>query len=192
MRSTGGVDPRQARLLELFQRAQAQVTDRVDAVEAEQWDAVVRPGRDVADLVAHLVAEQLRVLWLLTGDPTGGLVPTDTEELLAGDTLGSWESAADAALTAWAEPGAMETTVQLADGPAAAADHLAALTTHLTVHAWDLARATDGDLALDAELVEAGLAQVLGARPGDAADEQPAPAGADPLARLLAALGRRA
>ncbi|SSC24713.1 Conserved Hypothetical protein CHP03086, partial [Klenkia terrae] len=187
------VDPRQARLLELFQRAQAQVTDRVDAVEAEQWDAVVRPGRDVADLVAHLVGEQLRVPPLLAGHPAGGPVPTDTEELLAGDPLGSWEAAADAALTAFAQPGAVDATVQLAEGPAPATDHLAVLTTHLTVHAWDLARATGGDPVLDADLVAAALEQVGAGRAAGLVDPaSPVPAGADPLVRFLAAFDRRA
>ena len=183
-------------MLELFQRAQAQVTDRVDAVGTGQWDAVARPGRTVADLVADLVADQLRVPALLAGEPAGSVptdgVPTQTDVLLAGDPLGTWEAAADAALTAWAQPGAVDRTVQLDGGPAAAADHLAALTTDLTVHAWDIARATGGDLALDEELVAAGVAQVERGRAAGLVD--PAPpvrAGADPLVRFLTALGRR-
>ncbi len=184
------MDVAQARLLELFQRAQAAVTDRVDAVGAGQWDAVVQPGRTVADLVAHLIADQLRVPALLAGDRPA--VPTDTEQLVDGDPLGSWEAAADAALAAWAGPGAVDATVQVAGGPVPATDHLAALTTDLTVSAWDIARATGGDLALDDELVAAGLAQVERGRAAGPADPAPpVPAGADPLVRLLAALGRR-
>jgi hypothetical protein len=41
-------------LLELFQRAQAQFTDRVDAVAPDQWDDEALPGWTVADLVAHI------------------------------------------------------------------------------------------------------------------------------------------
>ncbi|MCW2697530.1 MAG: uncharacterized protein JWR62_2615, partial [Modestobacter sp.] len=56
-----------AELLERFQRAQALVTDRVDAVEAGQWDATALPGWTVADLVAHLTAMQSAVAELLAG-----------------------------------------------------------------------------------------------------------------------------
>ncbi len=186
------MDAEHARSLALFQRAQAQVTDRVDAVGAGQWDVLARPGRTVVDLVAHLVADQLRVPLLLAGEPTDG-VPTDTDLLVAGDPLGSWEAAADAALTAWAQPAAVDRVVQTDDGPTAAAAHLAALTTDLTVHAWDIARATGGDLTVDGALVAAGLAQVEQYRASGPVDPAPpVPAGADPLLRLLTALGRRA
>ena len=56
-------------LLELFQRAQAQFTDRVDAVAPDQWEDEALPGWTVADLVAHLVTEQLWVPPLLAGEP---------------------------------------------------------------------------------------------------------------------------
>ena len=56
-------------LLELFQRAQNPFTDRVDAVAPDQWDDPALPGWTVADLVAHLVTEQLWVPPLLAGEP---------------------------------------------------------------------------------------------------------------------------
>ena len=52
-------------LLELFQRAQNQFTDRVDAVAPDQWEDEALPGWTVADLVAHLVSEALWVPPLL-------------------------------------------------------------------------------------------------------------------------------
>ena len=42
-----------------YQRAQAQFTDRVDAVEPGEWDAPALPEWSVVDLVAHLTGEQL-------------------------------------------------------------------------------------------------------------------------------------
>src|SRR4051812_33016810 len=156
-------EPSPTDLLMLFQRAQAQFTDRVDAVGPGEWDAPALPGWSVADLVAHLTSEQLRVQSLLAGEePTAvtGRVPADTEELLGSDPLTAWESAADAALTAWATPGALERTAAVA--------HLEAMTADLTVHAWDLARAVGGVTALDAELVAAasGTRRSTSARPG--------------------------
>lgn len=188
------MDAEHARLLALFQRAQAQVTDLVDAVEREQWDAGALPGWDVADLVAHLVARQRALPAQLAGQ--GEDVPSGTEDLLAGDPLGSWEDAADTALTALAGPGALDGVVVLSSGVGPAADHLAALTTELTVHAWDLARATGGDTRLDAELVDAALAAVErlgpGALPGPVGPPIAVAGDADPLVRLLAVTGRRA
>jgi len=188
------VDAEHARLLELLQRAQAQVTDLVDAVERDQWDAGVLPGRDVADLVAHLVTGQRRLSALLAGGSTDD-VPAGTEDVLAGDPLGAWEDAADAALTGLAQPGALDRVVQPADGPVPVADHVAALTTELTVHAWDLARAVGGDTRLDAGLVDAGLAVLQRSAPGTvpAAVGPPVDVAGDapPWLRLLAATGRR-
>ncbi len=188
------MDAEHARLLELLQRAQAQVTDLVDAVEREQWDAAALPGRDVADLVAHLVAGQRRLSALLDGGP-GDDVPTGTEEVLAGDPLGSWEDAADAALTALAQPGALGREVRLPTGAVPVADHVAALTTELTVHAWDLARATGRDPRPDSGLVDAALAVVHRSAPGavPAAVGPPVDVAGDAPAwlRVLAATGRR-
>ena len=102
MLSTGAVpEISHADLLLLFQRAQAQFTDRVDAVAAGEWDAPALPGWSVADLVAHLTGEQLWVPPLLAGEPpdvVGQRIPTGTDELLGGDPLTAWETAADGAL----------------------------------------------------------------------------------------------
>src|SRR4029453_11724569 len=147
-------------LLELFQRAQASFTDRVDAVKPEQWDDESLPGWTVADLVAHLVNEQLWVPPLLAGEPFDlieGRFPDDTEDLLGDDPFTGWETAADGALSAFAEDDALVRTVHLSRGPTPAAQYILEMTADLTVHSWDLARATDGDTARDGELVTAAL-----------------------------------
>ena len=187
-------------LLLQFQRAQAQFTDRVDAVGPGEWDASALPDWSVADLVAHLTNEQLWVPPLLAGEELGavaGRIPTDTEELLGGDPLGAWEAAADAALTSWAAPDALSQAVHLSGGPTPAPDYLIEMTADLTVHAWDLARAVGGVTELDAELVAAALRYAEdhlgdGGVPGIIAPPVEAPPGADPQTRLLARFGRRA
>jgi uncharacterized protein (TIGR03086 family) len=183
-------------LLELFQRAQALFTDRVDAVEPDQWDDEALPGWTVGDLVAHMVSEMLWVPPLLAGEPFAeGRFPDDTDDLLGDDPLSGWETAADGALSAFAEDDAMVRTVHLSRGPASATDYALELTADLTVHAWDLARATGGDTELDGELVTAAL--LVGERlPEDGVpgmfgapvDTSPA---ASPQQRLLARFGRR-
>jgi uncharacterized protein (TIGR03086 family) len=189
-----------ADLLLLFQRAQAQFTDRVDAVAPGEWDAPALPAWSVADLVAHLTSEQLWAPPLLAGeslDAVAPRIPTDPAALLGGDPLTAWETAADAALTAWASLDALDRSVALSGGPAPAGDYLVEMTADLTVHAWDLARAIGGVTQLDPELVAAAdryAEQRLGDEgvPGLIDPPVPVPPGADPQTRLLARFGRRA
>ena len=95
-----------------------QFTDRVDAVEPGQWDDESLPGWTVADLVAHLVNEQLWVPPLLAGEPYAeGRFPDGTDDLLGDDPFIGWETAADGALSAFAEDDALVRTVHLSRGP---------------------------------------------------------------------------
>jgi uncharacterized protein (TIGR03086 family) len=183
-------------LLELFQRAQNQFTDRVDAVAPDQWEDPALPEWTVADLVAHLVTEQLWVPPLLAGEPYAeGRFPEDTTDLLGPDPFLGWESAADAALSAFAEDDAMQRTVHLESGPLPATVYVQQLTTDLTVHAWDLAQATGGDTELDGELVTAALL-VAESIPETGVPEKIDPPldvsdSAPPQIRLLARFGRK-
>jgi uncharacterized protein (TIGR03086 family) len=185
-----------AELLELFQRAQNQFTDRVDAVEPGQWDDEALPGWTVGDLVAHMVSEMLWVPPLLAGEPYAeGRFPDDTTDLLGDDPFTGWESAADGALAAFAEDDALVRTVHLERGPTPARAYIEELTADLTVHAWDLARAVDGDIELAPELVTAAL--VVGERlpedgvPGMFDPPVDTSAAATPQQRMLARFGRR-
>jgi uncharacterized protein (TIGR03086 family) len=185
-------------LLELFQRAQAAFTDRVDAIKPDQWGDEALPGWTVADLVAHLVNEALWVPPLLAGEPYDlieGRFPADTEDLLGADPVAGWESAADGALAAFAEDDALRHTVHLSRGPVPAGEYILELTADLVVHSYDLAAATDGDTDLEGELVTAGLvfAQRLpeDGVPGMFDPPLDVPPTAPPLVRLLGHFGRR-
>jgi uncharacterized protein (TIGR03086 family) len=183
-------------LLELFQRAQAEFTDRVDAVAPDQWEDPALPEWTVADLVAHAVTEQLWVPPLLAGEPhLEGRFPSETSDLLGSDPFTGWESAADDALSAFAEDDALIRTVHLSRGPTPATEYILELTANLTVHAWDLAVATGGDSELDGELVTAGLvyADRLPADgiPGVIDPPLDVSEAAPPQMRLLARFGRK-
>jgi uncharacterized protein (TIGR03086 family) len=183
-------------LLELFQRAQAQFTDRVDAVAPDQWEDPSLPGWTVADLVAHLVSEQLWVPPLLAGEPhLEGRFPEETSDLLGIDPFIGWESAADDALSAFAEDDALIRTVHLSRGLTPASEYILEMTADLTVHAWDLAQAIGADTELDGELVTAGLvyAERLPAEgvPGLIDPPLDVSESAPPQARLLARFGRK-
>jgi uncharacterized protein (TIGR03086 family) len=196
MFTEGMADFSPVELLELFQRAQNQFTDRVDAVAPDQWEDESLPGWTVADLVAHLVSEALWVPPLLAGEPYAeGRFPEDTADLLGTDPFTGWESAADGALSAFAEDDALMRTVHLSRGPTPATQYILEMTADLTVHAWDLARATGGDTELDGELVTAALvfAEQL---PEDGIPELFDPPldvsqAARPQTRLLARFGRK-
>jgi uncharacterized protein (TIGR03086 family) len=185
-------------LLELFQRAQNQFSDRVDAVAPDQWDDESLPGWTVADLVAHLVNEALWVPPLLAGEPVDlieGRFPEGTDDLLGDDPFTGWETAADGALSAFAEDDALTRTVHLSRGPTPATDYIFEMTADLVVHSYDLAVATDGDTELDGELVTAALvyAERL-PEDGVAGLIDPpldVPPSAPPLVRLLGRFGRR-
>ncbi|MGY1604238.1 TIGR03086 family metal-binding protein [Geodermatophilus sp. SYSU D00815] len=183
-------------LLELFQRAQASFTDRVDAVDPDQWEDEALPEWTVSDLVAHMVTEMLWVPPLVAGEPYAeGRFPDATTDLLGDDPMTGWESAADNALSAFAEDDALVRTVHLERGPTPATQYILELIADLTVHSWDLARATDGDTELDGQLVTAALLI------GEAIPEDGVPglfdppldvsATASPQQRLLARFGRR-
>jgi uncharacterized protein (TIGR03086 family) len=183
-------------LLELFQRAQAQFTDRVDAVEPDQWEDEALPDWTVADLVAHMVSEMLWVPPLLAGEPYAeGRFPDSTTDLLGDDPFAGWESAADDALSAFAEDDALIRTVHLERGPTPAREYIEELTADLTVHTWDLARAIGADTDLDGELVTASLV-VADRLPEDGVPGRFDPPldtslAATPQQRLLARFGRR-
>ena len=121
--------------------------------------------------------------------------PTDTDDLLGDDPFTGWESAADDALSAFAEDDALVRTVHLSRGPTPATEYILEMTADLTVHAWDLARATDGDTELDGELVTAALvfAEQLpeDGIPGVIDPPLDVSASAPPQTRLLARFGRK-
>jgi uncharacterized protein (TIGR03086 family) len=168
----------------------------VDAVEPDQWEDEALPEWTVADLVAHLVTEMLWVPPLFAGEPYAeGRFPDSTTDLLGDDPFESWETAADPALSALAEDDALIRTVHLERGPTPASVYVEELIADLTVHSWDLARATGGDTDLDGELVTAAL--VVGERmpedgvPGMFDPPLDVSASASPQQRLLARFGRR-
>ena len=187
-----------AALIELFQRAQNAFTDRVDAVEAAQWDDGALPGWTVADLVAHLVDEARWIPDLLAGDPADLVEPRfshATGDLLGDDPLTAWETAADEALAALATSD-LAGTVHLTRGPTPVREYVEELTADLVVHGWDLARATSGDERIDPALLPA--AATLADRlpddgvPGLFDPPLEVPDGAPEQVRVLARCGRRA
>jgi uncharacterized protein (TIGR03086 family) len=184
-------------VLELHRRALGEFGRRVHAVRPDQWGCPT-PCRDweVRELVNHLVVEQLWVPPLLAGRTVGEVGDAFDGDRLGNDPVAAWDAAADAALRALAEAGALGRTVHLSYADRPAEEYAREMLFDLVVHTWDLARAIEGDEKIPADLVEAVYSRIEPEVDSLAASglfDPPVPVGpdADEQARLIAATGRQ-
>lgn len=169
-----------------FGRRVAAVTD---------WDAPTPDSEwTTHDLVAHVVDEQRWIPKLLTGCDYAQ-AEADVEPI-GDDLVAEWHRFSTAATDAWRNA-PKDVPVHLSTDVVPAAQYLAEQTSDITIHTWDLARATATDDTLPAELVQAvweyfepqieDLASTgLYAAPVDVDDDAPL------QVRLLAVTGRDA
>lgn len=151
----------------------------------------------VRDLVNHLTSEQLWAPELLAGRTVAEVGDRFDGDVLGADPVAAWDAAIAASSAAFAEPGALDRTVDLSRGPTAAHDYLDEMLTDLAVHGWDLARGIGVEDDIDPATVDRLLVEwstrtdELAAGPLFAGPLE-VPADADQQTRLLALLGRRA
>ena len=108
-----------------------------DSIPCAEWD--------VAALLDHMTKAQVSIGGTLAGRP---VAPGATPPL---ETL---DAAASATLEAVKSPGGLEKKVQARQGEVAASQLLGGACMDLTVHTWDLAKATAQDTRLDPKVVE--------------------------------------
>ncbi|MGH9223275.1 MAG: TIGR03086 family metal-binding protein [Acidimicrobiales bacterium] len=187
-----------ADFISLYRRSVEGFSARVDDVDASQWDDPTPCADwDVRTLVNHLVYEDKWAVPLLAGRTIAEIGDQFEGDLVGGDPKGVWAEASEGALAAVGDAHVLERTVHLSFGDTPGEDYLSQLICDHTIHAWDLARGTGGDEALDPELVEFALGYLgprvddwrAGGAFGPAVD---VPADADPQTRLLGITGRRA
>jgi uncharacterized protein (TIGR03086 family) len=137
--------------IDLQARAAAEFGRRLAAVT--DWDA---PTPDTEwttrDLVTHVIDEQRWIPKLLSGCDYAQ-AEADLEPI-GEDLPAAWDRFATAATAAW-RTASMDTTVHLSTDTVRAEDYLSEQTSDITIHTWDLARATGADEHLPDELVEA-------------------------------------
>jgi uncharacterized protein (TIGR03086 family) len=135
--------------ISLLRTAHSEFTVRVDAVT--DWDAPTPDTEwSVRDLVAHVTEEQQWVPLLLSGK-----TPADcTLAPLGGDLRSEWRRLSAEALTAW-ETTDLDRDVHLSSDTVPASEYLTEQVGDVTIHSWDLARATGTDESLDDSLVSA-------------------------------------
>ncbi|MCA1280426.1 TIGR03086 family metal-binding protein [Saccharopolyspora sp. 7B] len=162
----------------------------------ERWDDPTPCSAwTVRDLVGHLVAEHRWAPHLLAGETLEQVGDRYDGDLLGDDPVRAWDDAARGSRAAWASAD-LTGTARFSFGEAPMTTYAEQMLIDLTVHGWDLARATGQPEDLDPAAVDLGLAY---ARPN--ADrmaalgiiDPPIPTdSADPAVQLLALLGRRA
>ncbi|MDJ0399245.1 TIGR03086 family metal-binding protein [Rhodococcus rhodochrous] len=177
--------------LSLQRTARREFDDRV--AQIRDWHAPTPDTEwDVTDLVWHMVDEQRWIQPLLSGrsldDAKAALEP------IGDDLAAEWARFADQATAAWAMASPAQ-EVHLSYGTVPCLDYMKQQIADITVHTWDLARAIGADETLDAELVDAVLADVepqkdMLASSGLFADPVPVPDDASPQDRLIALTGR--
>jgi uncharacterized protein (TIGR03086 family) len=182
-------------VVELHHRAVDAFDSRVLAVTEEQWDQETElPGWNVRTLVNHLVNENKWTPPLLAGDRIEDVGDRFDGDLLGADPQAAWrESAAEAKAAVTEE--AAQRTVHLSFGDTPGREYVMQLFADHLIHSWDLARAVDGDVRLDPELVWAcgqWFASVEDDyRKAGAIGEAPSiPPDADAQTALLARFGR--
>ncbi len=189
---SGGMD-----VLAAHRSALRQFDKRVHEIRESQWHHPTPDAEwDVTALVKHLVYEQLWAPPLLAAKSIAEVGNAFEGDILAGDPVAAWVTAADAARAAFDEPGALDREVQLSFGNSPASEYLYQMIVDLVVHSWDLARAIKAEEEMPNDLVSVALEH---ARPL-AADWQGSelfappiavPGCTDDLTELLALLGRQ-
>ncbi|MGW7365074.1 TIGR03086 family metal-binding protein [Streptomyces sp. NPDC054841] len=176
---------------ELLEATTARAVPVVRGVTAADLTAPTPcPEYDVRALINHLLLVIVNFRALAAKKDSDF---STTPDRTAGDWQGLFEDETARLVTAWAEPGAEEGTAGSLGLPARTVGHM--VLGDLTVHLWDLARATGQDYDPDPEVVAelgpaveemAPMARQWGAF-GEAVS---VPADASPFARVLATTGR--
>lgn len=185
--------------LMLLQRVVDETTDVVnDVTEDQMGNPSPCVGWTVRDVINHITGGA--TMFAISAEE--GSVPDEVlGRLMGGDNLGddpqgAWAVAAQRAMSAFEQPGALEKMVKLPFGemPAGVALHIAVF--DVLTHAVDIARAS-GHEVKDTELIETALGvgrQMIGPElriPGVFDPEQPVAGTAPPADRLLAFAGRK-
>jgi uncharacterized protein (TIGR03086 family) len=158
-----------------------------DAIRADSW-ALPTPCTewDARALVEHVIGFHdfllLRPLGVRANRPRD-------------DPAARWRATTVALFACLDEPGALDRPTELpGGGHSSARQMVAALTTEVFVHTWDLARAAGVEPPVDDDLyaaaVEAAKANDLRRSDGMIGPEVEAPVGADPATQLAAFYGR--
>lgn len=185
------------KLLDAFDAAMAEFDRRVHRVRQDQWPGPTPCTEwSVRDLVNHLTGEHLWAPWLLRGSTVAEVGSRFDGDVLGDDPVAAWERAAEDSRAAFHAESEFDAQVDTSGGPIPAAEYEWQMTSDLTVHAWDLARAIGDDDTLNQDLALAVYDHIepqIGNWQGLGIFEPPisVPRAARPQDKLVALLGRQ-
>jgi uncharacterized protein (TIGR03086 family) len=154
-------------------------------------------GWSVRELLDHIVSGNHWAAELAAGKSIADVGDRLDGDMLGSDPQGAYRSSAERAAAAFNAPGAMDAPCAVSYGPVPGSVYCGHRILDVTIHGWDLAKATGQDATIDPELVDAVTAIVapqidmlegsgmFGTTVGIASDS-------DAQTRLLAQLGRNA
>ncbi|MGW2179188.1 TIGR03086 family metal-binding protein [Streptomyces sp. NPDC001732] len=179
------------KMSELLETAAARAVPVLNGIEASSLGAPTPCAEyDVRALINHLfqVVVNFQALAARESVDFG-----ETPDVVTGDWRVRFGEETEKLVAAWAVPGAEEGTTGAMGLPARTVGNM--VLGDLTVHAWDLARATGQDFAPDASVLdEIGPALAAMAPMGREAkvfgEPRPVPEGASPFEQVLALTGR--
>ncbi len=175
----------QADPVQIYQTATDQARKVIAGVKLDQMKQSTPCSEwDVEALLNHLVGAQSGLAGTVSGNKIEpGATPTE-----------SYETAVSAMIAAAKAPGGLEKMVPGRQGEVPASQMVNVATMDLSIHTWDLAKATGQDEGLDSGVVEhvfplvEGIAQ-RGPSPAFAPPQEP-PANASRQAQMIAMSGR--
>ena len=120
--------------------------NKLDELASEQWHAATNcVGWDVCAMVEHAIDYQ-RIFGRYLA--AGSSVETD----LGDDPASAWRQIRAALLAAYEAPGALDRTFDFMPFGETVGEQIAAPTTDLVIHTWDIARATGTDETLPEDI----------------------------------------
>jgi uncharacterized protein (TIGR03086 family) len=183
-------------LPQIHERALNATGTIVEGVAARQLDLPTPcDGWSVRELLNHIVSGNL---W--AAELAAGKTIAEVGDRLDGDTLGddpaaAYRASAGLAAAAFNAPGAMDAPCAVSYGPVPGSAYCGHRILDVTIHGWDLAKATGQDTTIDTELVDAVNAIIapqidMLSGSGMFGTTVGIPADADAQTRLLSQLGR--
>jgi uncharacterized protein (TIGR03086 family) len=141
-------------LVALFEAASDGFARRLRLVRAAQWSGRTPCADwDVRALVNHVAQGNLNYVRLLDGGSAAEFLRLRDADALGTEPAAAFEASARDCARAFAEPGALDRSLDHPSGRLTGRQALAVRGTDTVIHTWDLARAIGADDALDADLL---------------------------------------
>jgi uncharacterized protein (TIGR03086 family) len=179
--------------LRQFDRAGSALAGVLAKVDSNALDGPT-PCSDwsLRELINHVVHGTA----MFTGMVAGGAPPDGGADLIGDDPLGAFQRSLAGLRAAFTADGVAERTYSTPFGARPAARLVTTRVIEMSLHGWDIAKATGQTIDLGQDVVDICLATLRGMLPADRSGlpygpEQPVPAGAAPVDRLAAFAGRK-